>query len=227
MIVWGGCLLWWEAEAGLFHMNFQKKSFKKTALGKNPGVTGQPKQNEVRSWRKMRGFLWTQSWLLSSQRLNLCCLFPSSLWISLGVMTKEPRLCVDFLPFYWAVGMNWDSSILLNSPLPARLFSEALKKNTQKFLTHQQPLWDSSPISYQHSKGQLLLPQSSRKWVTQKATGALLLKEPSSGVGGLTSLGKKEGSLCLWILGVFINHPLCAKQNAGRPKELVLPNLLF
>lgn len=29
----------------------------------------------------------------------------SILWVSLGVMTKEPRFRVDFLPFYWPVGM--------------------------------------------------------------------------------------------------------------------------
>lgn len=47
--------------------------------------------------------------------LSLYCPFSIHLWISLGAMAKEPRLCVEILPFYWPEGVNWDSSSLLKS----------------------------------------------------------------------------------------------------------------
>ena len=73
----------------------------------------------------------------------------------------------------------------------------------------QQQLWEASLVHYQPCRQ----PYSSQWWVTPKATSALQLEEPSSGVDDPTSLGKRE-EWCVYEFWESLSSPHCGRQRA-------------
>ena len=171
----------------------------------------------------MGGFFWnsTDSFLPRGSAFPALFL---SFWISLDAMTKELWLWAEVLPFYigqWVwiktegVSSQWPGKHSgpfhqLGLPLPSSSFPA------------QQQLWELL-VHYQHCRQ----PYSSQWWVTPKATSALQLEEPSSGVDDPTSLGKRE-EWCVYEFWEYLSSPHFVSGRVLRDSRgvLVFPSLL-